>query len=181
MLRETLSLAIRLVRSPAAAFDALLATKPYSAVIRLVLAALAPVTAVSLAGYLPGISRLLLVLLTPPLVFGGWLVWSAVMTVFTRLLGGGGGFLTNLLVYGYAQVPYILALPALLAVVAGLLPFDVPAFILFFLNGWSILLLYIGLARGHGFSRGRALAALLGGQMLLPLLLAFLVLAVGGR
>ena len=168
MLREMLAAAIRLVRSPVAAYNAILTEKPYPLVRRIVLLGLTPLYAlISIStGLVTGPYKYVLVALTPFMVLLEWIFRAAFLTAIAHLFGSKAPFRINLLVYGYAQSPYLLAIPALL------LPIKFLSFLILFLNGWSMLFLYIGLALAHGLSRNRTLLVLLVSQFLPLLVLA---------
>ncbi|MGE5549454.1 MAG: Yip1 family protein [Bacteroidota bacterium] len=177
MLRQILIAATWLVRSPIAAYHALLDRKPYSLVRWIILLGMSPIVGLFFVeslgtvrvGEAPLPKDLLYILvpvLTPIFVLTGWTLQSFILTVFSRLAGSRVPFRVNLLIFGYAQVPYLLSLPALF------LPLDFLRALLFFLNGWSLVFLYLGLNVGHGLGRGRTLFILIFSQLLAPLFIA---------
>ncbi|MGE5599036.1 MAG: YIP1 family protein [Bacteroidota bacterium] len=174
-----------LVRSPVAAYQALLEKRPYSLVRWIVLLGMSPSAgllyvetlqqfAAEQGAAIQGFPLYLAVLVAAPLtVLIGWLLQSALLTLVSRLAGGRATFRTTMLIFGYAQAPYLLTLPALF------LPLGFLPLLLLFLNGLTLFYLYLGLLLAHGLGRGRTLFVLLAGQLLLPLLLT-LVAIFGG-
>ena len=177
-MKELLTAALWLVRSPFTAYQAMLANRPLRVISRIVLLSRAPVNAAILATIIPLLQKqgvfdiriprldLVLVLAAPLLALGEWLLSTALLAFVARLAGSRTRFSDTLLVYGYAQVPYLFVLPSLL------FPFSVLQLALFVANGWSLILLYIGVFLSHGLGRGRTLFILLAGQLLIPLLLS---------
>ena len=185
MIREMIKAAVLLLRSPAQAYDAMLDRKPLGLVGRLVLLGLSPIYAVALINSMSILGSegvvftgsaitILSIVLTPILVLIEWLMRAAILTIMIRLVGGVAPFRTNLLVYGYSQALYLFVLPVVLLFTRALY------FVLLFAGPWTMVLLYIGLLRSQGLSRGRTLVVLLLSQFFVPLLLFFLVVSLGG-
>ncbi len=173
-----MSATIKLVRSPLAAYDELLQKdNALSLVGRMVALGKAPLLALFVLGMEQQMNRsqlYILVALTPFLVLVfDWCLQALLLILAVRLAGGRMSFRAGLVIYGYAQATYIFALPALL------LPFSVLYFLIFFLNILNIFLLYVGIFRGSGLSRGRSFLVLFATTFLIPLaaVLAFLLYA----
>jgi hypothetical protein len=184
-LRETIAAMLWLVRSPIEAFDAMLAKKPFRLILRIVFLGLSPAAAATLFQIikkppfdqisLKGSSLQAFVILGAlVMAVMQWFFDAFLLAVFVRFFGGKLPFRMNLLIVGYAQTPYLFSLPALL--------FSREAFAiaLLFCRGWSLLFLYVGIMRGYGFTRGRALAVLLFCQFFVPLLLILILMSMGG-
>jgi len=170
MLSEIFRAAVSLVQSPITAYDALLTKHPFKLVRRIVILSMTPILAVYVAGSWDGPLRYILVAFTPLFSLLSWVLQAGILTLFTRIMGSKGSFRTNLLIFGYAQSPMLMLLPALL------LPLGFLYLLTAVLNTWSVFFLYIGLARGHQLSRGRQFFVLLGSQFLLPALAVSIVL-----
>ena len=118
-MKELLTAALWLVRSPFTAYQAMLANRPLRVIGRIVLLSRAPVNAAILATIIPLLQKqgvfdvriprlnLVLVLAAPLLALGEWLLSTALLAFVARLAGSRTRFSDTLLVYGYAQVPYL--------------------------------------------------------------------------
>ncbi len=178
-MREILAAALWLVRSPFAAFQAVLASRPLRVVSRIVLLGRAPVNAALLAATIPVLQkegmfdirlpRPILILAAPLLALGEWLFNTALLSAVARLAGSKARLIDTLLVYGYAQAPYLFVRPALL------FPFSILQLAVLFANGWSLILLFLGVLLSHGLGRGRTFLVLLASQLVIPFLLGMAV------
>lgn len=103
----------------------------------------------------------------------GLALGAAILQGIALLLKGTGTYRGLFAGLGFAQVPYLFSIPAQLLVVAGPGGAILWFLVAFGLFVWSFALATIAVRENHGFSTGRALAA-----MLIPLAVAIALVVV---
>jgi len=104
----------------------------------------------------------------------GWVVFTAIILVLARLLGGRAGAKQFLAVNGYAQVPLIIG--GALGIAAGIFMPPLAMLPAFIFALWSLAVLIIGVREASGLSTLRAAASVLVPVLILAVMLVALFL-----